>query len=117
MANTDTPLLQELARTAESDDIRDQVLVLFTREVAEDTKKMENYRELSGQLRNGVRMRDRYIRELRTSDMSDEVVDSIEILKRVQLDDIEKASRLLLMAREIRTKVFEKNTFIARLRD
>nr|GEV64819.1 hypothetical protein [Tanacetum cinerariifolium] len=83
MANTGTPSLQELARAAESDDIRDQLLVLFTREVAEDTKKMENYRELSGQLKNGVRMRDKYIRELHTSDMSDKVVDSIKILKRV----------------------------------
>ncbi|GJX24192.1 hypothetical protein Tco_0228637 [Tanacetum coccineum] len=117
MVNTGTPLLQELARAADSNDIRDQLLVLFTREVAEDTKKMENYRRLSGELRNGVRMRDKYIRELQTSHMSDEVVESIEILKRVQLDDMEKASRLLLMAREIQSKVFEKNTFIARLRD
>ncbi|GKD24211.1 hypothetical protein Tco_1230425 [Tanacetum coccineum] len=117
MANTGTPLLQELARAADSDDIRDQLLVLFTREVAEDTEKMENYRQLSNQLRNDVRMRDKYIRELRTSNMSDEVVESIEILKWVQLDDMEKASRLLLMAREIQSKVFEKNTFIARQRD
>ncbi|GJV81681.1 hypothetical protein Tco_1517551 [Tanacetum coccineum] len=108
---------QRLARAADYDDIRDQLLVLFTREVAEDTKKMENYRQLSNQLRNDVRMRDIYIRELRTSDISDKVVESIEILKRVQLDDMEKASRLLLMAREIQSKVFEKNTFIARLRD
>nr|GFA54962.1 hypothetical protein [Tanacetum cinerariifolium] len=97
MANIGTPLLQELARAADSDDIRDQLVVLFSKEVVEDTEKMENYR----QLRNGVRMRDRYIRELRTSAMSDEVVQSIKILKWVQVDDMEKASRLLLMAREI----------------
>ncbi|GKB08777.1 hypothetical protein Tco_0837089 [Tanacetum coccineum] len=89
MANTGTSLLQELARAADSDDIMDQLLVLFTREVVEDTEKMENYRQLI----------------------------CIEILKRVQLDDMEKASRLLLMAREIQSKVFEKNTFIARIRD
>nr|GEU90480.1 hypothetical protein [Tanacetum cinerariifolium] len=117
MANTGMLLLHELARAADSNDIRDQLLVLFTREVVEDTEKMENYHQLSGQLRNGVRMRDRYIRELRTFDMFDEVVESIEILKRLQLDDMEKVSRLLLMAREIQSKVFEKNTFIARLRD
>nr|GEZ55228.1 hypothetical protein [Tanacetum cinerariifolium] len=117
MANTCTPLLQDPAHTAESDDIRDQLLVLFTREVAEDTEKMENYRELSGQLGNDVRIRDRYIKELWISDMSDEVIDSIEILKRVQLDDTKKASHFLLMAREIKTKVFEKNTFIARLKE
>nr|GEU82002.1 hypothetical protein [Tanacetum cinerariifolium] len=77
-------------------------------------RKFRN-RQLSGQLRNGMRMRDIYIRELRTSAMSDEVLESIEILKRVQLDDMKKASRFLLMAREIQSKVFEKNTFIARL--
>nr|GEU50010.1 zf-CCHC domain-containing protein/UBN2 domain-containing protein [Tanacetum cinerariifolium] len=32
---------------------------------------------------------------------SDEVVESLEIMKGMQLDDIEKASRLLLMAREV----------------
>ncbi|GKC27443.1 hypothetical protein Tco_1034737 [Tanacetum coccineum] len=95
MANTGTSLLQEIARTADSDDIKELLLVLFTKEVTEDTEKMENYRRLSGELRN----------------------DSIEILKRVQLDDMEKASRLLLMLREIQSKMFEKNTFIARLRD
>ncbi|GKF91765.1 hypothetical protein Tco_0275466 [Tanacetum coccineum] len=86
MANTGMLLLQELARAADYDDIRDQLLVLFTREVAEDTEKKENYRRLSCELRNG-------------------------------LDDMEKASRLLLMAREIQSKVFEKNTSIARQRD
>ncbi|GJY96969.1 hypothetical protein Tco_0513879 [Tanacetum coccineum] len=108
MANTGTSLLQELARAADSDDIRDQLLVLFTREVVEDTEKMENYHRLSGDLRNGVRMRDRYIRELRTH-MSDEVIESIKILKRVQLHDMEKASHLLLMAREIQSKVNRKS--------
>nr|GEZ15157.1 hypothetical protein [Tanacetum cinerariifolium] len=90
MANVGTSLLQELARAAGSDDIRDQLVLLFSREVAEETEKMKNYHQLSGQLRNGVRMRDRYIRELRTSAMSDEVLESIEILKWVQLDDMEK---------------------------
>ncbi|GKD36951.1 hypothetical protein Tco_1257158 [Tanacetum coccineum] len=88
MANTGTPLLQELAHAANSNYIRNQLLVLYIREIAEDREKMENYRQLSGDLRNGM-----------------------------QLDDMEKASRLLLMAREVQNKVFEKNAFIARLRD
>ncbi|GJZ07789.1 hypothetical protein Tco_0542072 [Tanacetum coccineum] len=100
MANIGTPLLQDLARAADSDDIRDQLSVLFTREVADDTEKMKNYSQLSGELRNGVRMMDIYIRELRTSHMFDEVVESIQILKQMQLDDMDKASRLLLIARE-----------------
>nr|GFD24203.1 hypothetical protein [Tanacetum cinerariifolium] len=43
MANTEFPLLQELARAADSHDIRDQLAVLFQREVIEDSKKMQNY--------------------------------------------------------------------------
>ncbi|GJW38830.1 hypothetical protein Tco_0064675 [Tanacetum coccineum] len=33
------------------------------------------------------------------------------------VDDMEKASRLALMAREIQDKVYEKNTFIAKHRE
>ncbi|GJR01100.1 hypothetical protein Tco_0524084 [Tanacetum coccineum] len=86
------------------------------REVAKDLEKMEDYRRLSNELRNDVRMGDKYISELQIFHMSDEVVESIKILRRMQLDDMEKASRLLLMAREIHYKVYEKNTFIANLR-
>ncbi|GJT86489.1 putative RNA-directed DNA polymerase [Tanacetum coccineum] len=43
MANVQTPLLQELARVADSHDIRDQLPMLFRREVVEDSEKMEEY--------------------------------------------------------------------------
>ncbi|GJT71921.1 hypothetical protein Tco_1031207 [Tanacetum coccineum] len=49
-------------------------------------------------------------------DSSEEVLEGIEIMRRMQLGDMEKASRLLLMAREIQTKVHEKNSFILKLR-
>ncbi|GKG50655.1 hypothetical protein Tco_0538779, partial [Tanacetum coccineum] len=107
MTNTGRQLFQELSRTADSHGIRDQLSVLFRREVAEDLEKMENYHRLSNNLRNSVRIRDRYISDLQIFHMSDEVVESIEILRRMQLDDIEKASHLLLMAKEIQNKVYE----------
>ncbi|GKE50879.1 hypothetical protein Tco_1486035, partial [Tanacetum coccineum] len=84
------------------------------REVAEDLEKMEDYFKLSDELRIGVEMRDGYIQ---ISDMSKEVLESIENLRRMQVDDMEKASRLALMAREIQDKVYEKNTFITKLRE
>ncbi|GKB76603.1 hypothetical protein Tco_0943498 [Tanacetum coccineum] len=96
--------------------LRRELVGSVIREVAEDLEKMEDYRRLSNELRNDVRMRDKYISELQIFHMSDEVVESIKILRRMQLDDMEKASRLLLMAREIHNKVYEKNTFIANLR-
>ncbi|GKB25901.1 hypothetical protein Tco_0865302 [Tanacetum coccineum] len=55
---------------------------------------------LSSKLRQGVRMRDGYINELQMSDSFDEVPESIEIMRRMQVDDMEKASHFLLMARE-----------------
>ncbi|GKE10818.1 hypothetical protein Tco_1414369 [Tanacetum coccineum] len=45
---------------------------------------MHEYRRLSGELREAVRMRDVYINELQILDSSDEVVDSIEIMRRMQ---------------------------------
>nr|GEW29936.1 zinc finger, CCHC-type [Tanacetum cinerariifolium] len=86
------------------------------REVAKDLVKMKDYRRLSNELRNGVEMRDGCVNKLQIYDTSNEVLVSIEILRRMQLDDMEKVSRLLLMAREIQNKVYEKNTFIAKLR-
>ncbi|GKB97096.1 hypothetical protein Tco_0983233 [Tanacetum coccineum] len=114
MTNTQSPLLQKLARAADSHDIKDQLSVLFEREVIEDTQKMQSYYRLSNELREAVRMRDGYINELQTSNNSNEVSDIIEIMRRMQVDDMEMTSRL--MAREMQTKVHEKNNFIMRLR-
>nr|GEX18545.1 hypothetical protein [Tanacetum cinerariifolium] len=78
------PLLQELARAVDSNDIRDQLSVLFRREVNKDYEKMHDYQRLSNELREGVRMRDAYITELQMfqmSESSNEVVESIEIMK------------------------------------
>nr|GEZ69357.1 hypothetical protein [Tanacetum cinerariifolium] len=99
--NKHRPFLQELPRAADSHDIRDQLSVLFRREVAEDLEKMEHYCRLSNELKNDVRMRDKYIRELQISHMSDEDIESIKILRRMQVNDMEKASPLLLMAKVI----------------
>ncbi|GKB16513.1 hypothetical protein Tco_0850436 [Tanacetum coccineum] len=116
MPNIRGPLFQELRHAADSDDIRDQLSVLFRREVAEDLVKMEDYRRLSNMLRNDVEMRDGYISKLEQSNTLDEVVESVKILKRMQVDDMQKASRLMLMAREMQDQVYEKNNFITKLR-
>nr|GEU61565.1 hypothetical protein [Tanacetum cinerariifolium] len=109
----------ELAHAADSNDIRDQLSVLFRRQVNEDSERMNEYRRLSYGLREGLRVRAAYIEELQMFQVfhsSDEVVESLEIMKGMQLDDVEKASRLLLMAREVQNKVYEKNKFVIKLR-
>nr|GEZ09078.1 hypothetical protein [Tanacetum cinerariifolium] len=116
MTNTVLPLLQELTHPADSHDIRDQLSVLFQKEAAEDLKKMQDYYMLFDELSETIRMRDACIIELRTNYSSNEVVESIEILRLMHLDDTQAAPRLMLMAREMQDKVHEKNRFVARLR-
>ncbi|GKC58497.1 hypothetical protein Tco_1086095 [Tanacetum coccineum] len=101
MTNTELPLLQELAHAADSHDVRDQLPVLFQREIAKDLKKMLDYYRLSDELSETIRIRDVYINEFRTKHSSNEVVESIEIMRRMHLDDTQTASRLMLMAREM----------------
>nr|GEW79155.1 hypothetical protein [Tanacetum cinerariifolium] len=113
------PMLQELAGAADSTEIKDQLSVLFRREVKEESQKMHDYRRLSDELRESFMMRYAYIEEFQRLQMygcSDEVTESIEILKSMQVDDMEKASRLILMARDIQNIVYEKYNFIMKLR-
>ncbi|GJT20185.1 hypothetical protein Tco_0878891 [Tanacetum coccineum] len=135
-------LLEELARAAESNVTKDQLIVLFEREVAEDVEKIMDFRRLSTELRIQtsqpliqikmgirfrlfyqifrfrcanqiqiysllinkqhltIRRRDGYVAELRASRSCDDTLGTIEMLSGMLLDDMEKASRLLLMARE-----------------
>ncbi|GJW57392.1 hypothetical protein Tco_0104123 [Tanacetum coccineum] len=77
---------------------------------------MRDYYRLSNEITKAVRMRDGYLKDLQMIPRSDAVGESIEIMRRMQVDDTEAASRLMLLATEIQIKVREKNNFIARLR-
>nr|GFA39764.1 hypothetical protein [Tanacetum cinerariifolium] len=112
MSNAQSLLLQELARAVDSHNIKDQLSVLFERKVVQDRQNMKNHYMLSNKLNEAVRMRDGYINEFRRQT----TLMSIEILKRMQVDDIQMASRLMVMAREMQTKVLKKNNFIMRLK-
>ncbi|GKA43722.1 hypothetical protein Tco_0736446 [Tanacetum coccineum] len=73
------PLLEELSRVVDSHGTKDQLIVMFQREVAKDAGKVREFR------------------------------------RRMQLHDMEKASRLLLMARETQLKAHEKTSFIVKM--
>ncbi|GJX10423.1 hypothetical protein Tco_0200282 [Tanacetum coccineum] len=116
MSNTQLPLLEELARVADSRDIKDQLSVIFRREVFQDSQKMRDYYRLSNEITEAVRMRDEYMKELQMLPKSDAVCESVAIMRRMQVDDMQVASRLMLMATEMQMKVCKKNNFIAILR-
>ncbi|GKD85239.1 hypothetical protein Tco_1356393 [Tanacetum coccineum] len=111
------PLSKELARVADSDVTKDQLIVLFEREVAKDAEKIMDFHKLSRELRAAIRRKDGYIAELRLYRSCDDTIGTIEMLIRMQLHDIKKDARLLLMARETLIKVDEKTGFIMRMRD
>ncbi|GKB64971.1 hypothetical protein Tco_0921157 [Tanacetum coccineum] len=89
----------------------------ITYSVDEDAAKIMDFRRLSKELRAVVRKRDGYIAELRVYRSCDDTLGTIEMLSRMQLDDMEKDARLLLMARETQIKVDEKTGFIMRMRN
>ncbi|GKB90170.1 hypothetical protein Tco_0962442, partial [Tanacetum coccineum] len=84
-AKKDAPLslLEELAHAAESGVTKDQLIVLFEREVAEDAEKIRDFRRLSSELREAVRRRDAYVVELRASKSCDDAFGTIEMLSRM----------------------------------
>ncbi|GKF35774.1 hypothetical protein Tco_0112532, partial [Tanacetum coccineum] len=57
-------LIKELARAADSDLTKDQLIVLLEREIAEDVDKIMDFSRLFSELRASVRKRDGYIAEL-----------------------------------------------------
>ncbi|GJV22003.1 hypothetical protein Tco_1371023 [Tanacetum coccineum] len=76
-------LLQELARAVDSGNIKDHLLVLFRREIVVDSHKLREFREASSELREAVKFWDIYIEELKMWDNSDDVLGSIEIMRRM----------------------------------
>nr|GEY83798.1 chalcone--flavonone isomerase [Tanacetum cinerariifolium] len=64
-----------------------------------------------------VRRRDGYVVELRASRSCDDPIGNIKMLSHMQLNDMEKAARLLLMVRDTQIKMDEKTSFIMRMRN
>ncbi|GKB21729.1 hypothetical protein Tco_0855652, partial [Tanacetum coccineum] len=101
------PLIQELACAAGSDVTKDQFVVLFEREVAESVRKIEEYRRLCND----------YIFKLMLYRSCDDILGSIVMVRRMQLNDTENVACLLSMARETQHKADEKTAFITRIKE
>nr|GFA35349.1 hypothetical protein [Tanacetum cinerariifolium] len=86
-------------------------------EVTEDAGKIRDFRRLSSKLGKAVRRRDGYVVELRASRSCDDPIGNIKMLSHMQLNDMEKAARLLLMVRDTQIKMDEKTSFIMRMRN
>ncbi|GKB59742.1 hypothetical protein Tco_0915928 [Tanacetum coccineum] len=110
------PLLEELSKTAMSIKTKDQLLILIQREVKEDASKVSKFKKLAGELLEDVRRRRRYIGELKKLKTNNDAFETVELLQRMQKDDLEEAARLLLMANKTKLKMQNKSSFILKLR-
>nr|GEW55541.1 hypothetical protein [Tanacetum cinerariifolium] len=90
MANTCTPLLQEIARAANSDDITDQLVVLFSKEAFIGELELLAYKFVPGKM--------------------------AEFMKEIQDKDIPNLMKLQILGREFELRVREKDLFIEKLK-
>ncbi|GJT75328.1 hypothetical protein Tco_1042053 [Tanacetum coccineum] len=110
------PLLEELSKTAMSTKTKDQLLILIQREVKEDASKVSEFKKLAGELLEDVRRRRGYIGELKKLKTNNDAIETVELLQRMQKDDLEEATLLLLMANKTKLKMQNKSSFILKLR-
>nr|GEX13464.1 reverse transcriptase domain, reverse transcriptase zinc-binding domain protein [Tanacetum cinerariifolium] len=94
---------------------KDQLLILIQREVIEDASKVSEFKKLAGELLEDMRRRG-YIGELKKLKTNKDAIGMVELLQRLQKDDMEKVARLLLMANETKLKMCDKNSFILKIR-
>ncbi|GJU64857.1 hypothetical protein Tco_1246692 [Tanacetum coccineum] len=104
----------QLARAAGSDVTKDQLVVLFEREIAESVGKIKEFRRLCIGLRANIRLRNDYISELRLYRSCDDIIGCIALLRTMQLDD-RKMLPLLSTARGLSVKWYDEDNFIRRI--
>ncbi|GJX77504.1 hypothetical protein Tco_0324315 [Tanacetum coccineum] len=95
---------------------RDRLLRNFNQEIREDIARLREYRSIAHGLRVVVRRRRLRIDRLKAIGNSREAADIIRFWERMQLEDVEKGTRTLLMMRETEAKIGEKARFILNLR-
>ncbi|GJY85333.1 hypothetical protein Tco_0499359 [Tanacetum coccineum] len=94
----------------------ERLLLLLAREVSEDIRKVGEYRRMSHELRGDVRRLSASIAELRDLGDYGDRCESVRLLERLRLENMEKGIRLRLMMKETQLKVIEKGNFMLKLR-
>nr|GEW64434.1 putative reverse transcriptase domain-containing protein [Tanacetum cinerariifolium] len=87
---------------------RDRLLHNFNQEIRKDIARLREYRSIANGLRVVVRRRHHRIDRLEAVEDSREAADIIRFWERMQLEDVEKGTRVLLMMRETGAKIHEK---------
>nr|GFA86891.1 hypothetical protein [Tanacetum cinerariifolium] len=95
---------------------RDRLLRNFNQEIREDIARLREYRSIANGLRVIVRRRRHHIDRLEAVGDYREAANIIRFWEQMQLEDVEKGTRALLMMREMEAKICEKVRFILNLK-
>ncbi|GJY15791.1 hypothetical protein Tco_0386213 [Tanacetum coccineum] len=95
---------------------KDRLLGWFNQEVVEDLGRLRVYRSVARGLKVVVRKRLERIRRLQLLRNCQDAAATIRFWERMQLEDVEKGTRALLMMKETEVKIGEKARFILNLR-
>ncbi|GJY86887.1 hypothetical protein Tco_0500913 [Tanacetum coccineum] len=95
---------------------KERVLRCFNQEVVEDLGRLREYRSIARGLKVVMRRRREHIRQLQLLRNCEDVAATIRFWERMQLEDVEKGTRALLMMKETEVKIGEKANYILNLR-
>ncbi|GJR79395.1 hypothetical protein Tco_0150180 [Tanacetum coccineum] len=116
MANFPNSSLEEVVHESFQLVDKDRLLVLFNQEVSEDVARVREYKAKACRLKVAIRRREEYIGELKALGDCEDVVETVRFMEQIQLYDVEKYTRSLLMMKEIEVKMRENARFILKLR-
>nr|GFD12606.1 hypothetical protein [Tanacetum cinerariifolium] len=85
-------------------------------EIIEDRARLDGYWRMASQLTKSVRRKSGYINELKVCG-GRENAENLRFMEHMQLEDMDKGTRLLLMLKETEIKIKEKACFVSKLKD
>ncbi|GKC63682.1 hypothetical protein Tco_1096280 [Tanacetum coccineum] len=94
---------------------KDRLLNLFNQEVGEDVARVREYRGVACGLKITMRRREEYIGELKALGDCEGAVETVRFMEGLQVDDMDRYDRSLLLMKEMEVKAREKSRFILKL--
>ncbi|GJT37555.1 RNA-directed DNA polymerase, eukaryota [Tanacetum coccineum] len=90
-------------------DIIREVRRLSHKEVGKDVARVREYRGVACGLKIAMRMREEYIGELKALGDCDGAVETVRFMEGLQVDDMDRYDRMLLLMKEMEAKAHEKS--------
>ncbi|GJR16844.1 hypothetical protein Tco_0965371 [Tanacetum coccineum] len=107
--------IEELEKAVKSNKIEDEMLVLMRRQVENELKLKNKFRELCEEVSNVVKEREDVVEELERLSGNYVTKETARLLRRGQKRDLDKMTRFQIMVNEFHLGVREKHTFVSNI--